>query len=584
MASSRAIRAARAFVEIFADDSKMRRTLKHARERVSAFGRSVSRAGGAVFGVAAAAAAPLLAAAFKFAKAGDVVDKISARTGVSAETISQLGFAAEQAGTNIETLEKGFFGLSRAYFDAGRGTLEAVEAFEILGHSVESLEGLSPEEMFLEMADGLAGVEDMSKRGAIAQKIFGRAGRQLLPMLAGGAEGLKEMREEADRLGLTLDTKQARSAAQFTDAWNRVKRTLGGAMIQIGAALAPLLIRLSNTVANFVARLIEWVRANQGLIRAVTAGVGVMAAFGAGVLVLGVTISGAASALGLMMSPFGLLIGLAAAAGIALTQFGDEGAAALNWLAATFEPLTRRAVEAFGAIKDALSAGEYQLAAKVLWLGLKEAWLSGTAALREAWIGFGQVFLSTLDGFLTSARKKWSDWQGAIADKMIDWMGVFDSSLDVGEIKATRREDTERRIRTIDEGADARKEARESRTSAAMAAIQAEISAARAELKGAQGEAHHAALAAEAVADAAADARAALLEEEATTDKAVGRAAVSATAGGDLRSVAGAGLLVQLLNKPNTIEQQSLTVLQQLKRLQRQLLDATKDTRRTVEL
>ena len=51
-----------------------------------------------IFGLGAAAIAPLLATTNVFAELGDQLAKMSARTGISVESLSELGYAAEQIG------------------------------------------------------------------------------------------------------------------------------------------------------------------------------------------------------------------------------------------------------------------------------------------------------------------------------------------------------------------------------------------------------------------------------------------------------------------------------------------------------
>ena len=78
-----AIRAGRAFVELFADDSKLVRGLRRAERKVKAFGRSIRTFGLKLMGLGTAVLAPLLGAAKVFASMGDQVAKMAKRTGLS---------------------------------------------------------------------------------------------------------------------------------------------------------------------------------------------------------------------------------------------------------------------------------------------------------------------------------------------------------------------------------------------------------------------------------------------------------------------------------------------------------------------
>ena len=186
-------------VNVVAKTGGMQRGLQQAEGSLTRFS---SMAKGIASGIAAAFSIVAVKKLITdFAALGDQLDKMSARTGVAVESLSALGFAAEQSGADIETLEKGFFGLSRAVFDFGRGSAEVTDAFDQLGLSFEEIERLSPERQLMAIADSLQQFENASTRGAIAQKIFGRSGRQLLPLLANGSDGIKELTDEAKEIG-----------------------------------------------------------------------------------------------------------------------------------------------------------------------------------------------------------------------------------------------------------------------------------------------------------------------------------------------------------------------------------------------
>ena len=165
--------------------------------------------------------------------------------------------------------------------------------------------------------------------------------------------------------------------------------------MQIGSALAPTLTDLVDRAKNVGKVVVDWVRENQGLVKGIAIGITAVGVFGAALVAVGTAISVAGTALGaigsvlgFVFSPLGIFIGLIAATGAYLYQFGAVGSEALQWIKDKLQPLTERATESFQSIKDALAAGDWKLAAKVLWLSLKEAWLSGTQELTTLWIGF----------------------------------------------------------------------------------------------------------------------------------------------------------------------------------------------------
>ena len=103
--TAKGIRAGKAFVEIFADDSRLMRGLKAARQKLSAFGAGVRAAGLKMMGAGAAIAAPMMAAAKSAADSGAASYEMSKRTGMSVPNLSALAYASEMTGASMENVE-----------------------------------------------------------------------------------------------------------------------------------------------------------------------------------------------------------------------------------------------------------------------------------------------------------------------------------------------------------------------------------------------------------------------------------------------------------------------------------------------
>lgn len=491
MANTQGIRAGRAFVEIGGDDARLQRALKRAQQRLRAFGAGVRLVGLRAVAASAAILAPLAGATKIFASSGDQLDKMAARTGLSAEALSQLGFAAEQSGADIETLEKGIRTMQRSINDAQRGLSTATDAFDDLGLNFRHLASLSPDEQFETIADAITRVEDPSKRAALAMQVLGRAGTQLLPLLA----NMRALRAQADSLGLTISSRDASSAALLTDTLNILWRTVRVGAFVIGSALAPTIIDLTNRITRIVIAASEWIKANRDTVVwvakvgvAVGAVGGTLIAAGLAFTVLGIAVGGLAGALGLaaaiiakvgvvlgaILSPIGLLITAAALLGGAVVAWSGAGGEALDWLRGRFDQLGTFVGTVIGGIRDALAGGDVALAAHVLWAGLRVAWEQGIQPLRQAWIGFSAGFQRAAIIAFAGVRKVWievRDWfernfpdftagiakgwanlaagvqriwarvTNWLADRFTEVMGLLDESLDVEGSKALNRQE-----------------------------------------------------------------------------------------------------------------------------------------------
>mgnify|MGYP001576362846 CR=1 FL=1 len=87
-------------------------------------------------------------------------------------------------------------------------------------------------------------------------------------------------------------------------------------------------------------------------------------------------------------TPIGLVI--AALAGLAyyVAYYTKIGADALSWFGAQWQKLVEYVKPALDAIRNALAAGEINLAVKIMWAQVKLSWFQGIQPLREAWVGF----------------------------------------------------------------------------------------------------------------------------------------------------------------------------------------------------
>jgi len=142
MADSSAIRAGRAYVELFADGRKLYAGLKQASLKLKAFGASVKEVGSTLMMIGGAALAPLAAVAKLYGSMGDQLSHMSARTGIAVEVLSALGFAAQQSGIEIDDLDTGVRKMQKTIVDAATGSQSAIDALGRLGLTVKDLDGL----------------------------------------------------------------------------------------------------------------------------------------------------------------------------------------------------------------------------------------------------------------------------------------------------------------------------------------------------------------------------------------------------------------------------------------------------------
>jgi hypothetical protein len=144
--------------------------------------------------------------------AADATLKASVKSGISAAEYQRLAYAARLSGASMGSVEVAMKTLQVAIASGDKDLAK-------LGLDLGSLAASSPDQQFLQVAAAVAAIEDPARRTAAAVAAFGRSGTELLPMLS----GLREMRDEADRLGLVLDEKALAAAERFNDTLEKLK-------------------------------------------------------------------------------------------------------------------------------------------------------------------------------------------------------------------------------------------------------------------------------------------------------------------------------------------------------------------------
>jgi len=333
MPGAKGIKAGRAYVELGVDD-RIARGLKRAQARLKAFGAGVGRIGAGVAATGAAMAAPLLGSVRHFASAGDRLAKMAKRTGFTVEALSELSFAAERSGTDVGSLENSLRRMQRTVYDAGRNLSTATDALGDLGLSVAEIDGMAPDRQFELLAERIAQVEDPTRRAAIAMTIFGRSGTQLIPLMADGAAGIRNLRNEAKRLGLTVSTDAAKAAEELTDRWTDMTTAAKRAVFELGATLAKSFGPAIGEIQEAISMAASWVDRNRELVRTIAKIAVALVAVGAAAKVLGTLISLSGSAVGAVGRVVGTVSSLAAALGGPATLALGAFAAAFVYVAA----------------------------------------------------------------------------------------------------------------------------------------------------------------------------------------------------------------------------------------------------------
>ena len=157
----------------------------------------------------------MVAAARDTAAELDVIDKASIRMGITAEQYQELAYAAEMSGVEISTLEK----------------------------AAKKLEGT---DLSLDDAiNQIMSIGDESERAKAAADLFGESvAYSMKPLLQAGADGMKQMREEANELGLVMSNETVASGAAMGDMFAKVDKGLAALKTSLLTEFMPYIMEI----------------------------------------------------------------------------------------------------------------------------------------------------------------------------------------------------------------------------------------------------------------------------------------------------------------------------------------------------
>lgn len=233
--------------------------LDDAEQEASGFGDKLkkgfgtaAKVAGAVIGTAASAGAGIVKMASSSASAMDEIDKASQKMGVSVEAYQEWKHAMDLSGMSIDTMKNGMKTLQTAISKND-------EVFSDMGISITDASGnlRSSEDIMNEAIIKLSDMEDGAERAALANKLFGRAGVEMAPLLNAGSEAINGMKKEAHDLGLVMSGDDVKAGAKLNDTLGNLKQSFNAIITRVGTSLMPIIQKVADSLLKFMPRLQE---------------------------------------------------------------------------------------------------------------------------------------------------------------------------------------------------------------------------------------------------------------------------------------------------------------------------------------
>ena len=406
------------------------------------FGR-LTRLGGLVSVALGAAGGGVTALVTESARAGQEVERLAGRAGVTSESFQRLAYAAALGGADADAFASVLQDLGEKAFDAATGSEDLQSTFRALGINIRTANGdvKKSDQLFAELADAFARMEDGPTKTAMALQLFSEEGARLIPILNQGSAGLARMGAEAESLGLVLDSKALTQSRDFARGMDQLRATLRGLGLTVGQTLIPVLLPLIERLRDWAmanrqvlaSRVRDWVEGVAGrlpdMVKALEAAISGLGTFFAWLGRASDALGGADRLLGVVAAVLSgpLLVALAGAAKAVLALGAAVMTTPVGWIMAAIAAIAG-AVYLIYKNWDGISAWF-----KAKWQAVTKIFADAWAAITDLVPDFGAIWGRIQQAFRDGVERL----TGLLPDWLKDWMGIGDGKpvINVPEVR-----------------------------------------------------------------------------------------------------------------------------------------------------
>ncbi len=168
---------------------------------------------------------------------------LSQKTGISTDTLQKWNYVASLNNMSIDDMVVGMRGLSKAMVAASSDPKSDVAKwFKKNNIAIKDAKGnLLPFEGVIEkIADRFKDAPDGPMKMAVAMKLLGKQGANLIPILNLGAKNIQELMKKANLKGLVIPPEVLKSQGEFDDHIDDMMGSINGLKMAIASRLIPI--------------------------------------------------------------------------------------------------------------------------------------------------------------------------------------------------------------------------------------------------------------------------------------------------------------------------------------------------------
>lgn len=206
-------------------------------------GAAIGAAMTAVTGAAVATGKAFVNTANEISSMGDTIGDNAAKMGISTKAYQEWDFILQRSGSSIDSMKTSMKTLANA-------AVNGSDAFKTLGISQKELDTLSQEELFERTVKALSGIEDTSKRTAIASKLLGKGALELGGVFNMTSDEIDQAKQRMYDLGAYMDEDAIAASDNYQDTMTDLQDSIKGMKMRVISDFLPGITSVMDGLAK----------------------------------------------------------------------------------------------------------------------------------------------------------------------------------------------------------------------------------------------------------------------------------------------------------------------------------------------
>lgn len=181
----------------------------------------------------------------------DSVVKVSDQTGLSIAAVQRLAFFASQTGNTLEDVTGAIGKMQENLVKAADGSDKQAEAFANLKINTEDFFRLDPEAQFQQVAAAISGIQNPADRAAAAVSVFGKSGKEVIPLMEAMAKQGNAINAQFDAMGGGMSSSAIKALDDIGDGAARTGQAVRNFVGELLAMGGPAIVAAMDGMTQF---------------------------------------------------------------------------------------------------------------------------------------------------------------------------------------------------------------------------------------------------------------------------------------------------------------------------------------------